>query len=137
MKTLDMQVIRQLNLFEKICRVRTNNCFLYNNFLVFAVPSFQVSKAIGEEGRNIKKLVEILGKKVKVVALPNGERGVKEFVLSIIHPLTFKDLKIEETRVVIEAGKKNKAALIGRGRRRETELSEILKFYFQKGLKIV
>ncbi|MFH1307648.1 MAG: hypothetical protein ABIH72_02245 [archaeon] len=137
MKTLDMKFIRYLNLFEKICKVRTKNCFEYNNFIFFAVQPFEVSKAIGEEGRNIRKVAEILGKRAKIVTLPRDENDIKNFILSIINPLNFKDLKLEVNEIIIEGGKKNKAALIGRGRRREAELNDVVKHYFNKSLKIV
>ena len=132
-----MQFIRYLNLFEKICKVRTKNCFPYNNFIVFAVQPYEISKSIGEDGKNIKKIVEILGKKVKVVGLPHGEENAREFISAIISPFTFKDFKVEEKEMIIEAGKKNKAALIGRGKTRLAELSEVVKQYFNKELRIV
>ena len=52
-KTLDMQFIRYVNLFEKITNIRTNHCFEYNNAIVFAVPRIFVSKAIGKDNQNL------------------------------------------------------------------------------------
>ena len=65
--TINMQDMRYLNLFEKMTRVRTRYCFKYNEFIVFCVPKHLVSAAIGEGGANVKRMSEILRKKIKVI----------------------------------------------------------------------
>jgi len=137
--TINMQDMRYLNLFEKITRVRTRFCFKYNEFIIFAVPEQLISKAIGEGGKNVKKLNEILNKKIKIVASPEGEEkeGVKDFIEAVVSPVKFKDLEIKEGEIIISAGKQSKAALIGRNKRRLLELQEIIKDFFKKDLRIV
>jgi len=78
MKTIDMQDMRYLNLFGKITQVTTRHCLKYNNMLIFCVPKSMVSKSIGEGGKNIRKMNEILRKRIKVVAEPTGEEGMKK-----------------------------------------------------------
>lgn len=133
-KTLDMKFIRYLNLFEKITRISVQHCFSYNSVIIFVVPEGIISRAIGEGGKNIKKLSEILGKKTKIVALPLGKqkRDIEKFILAIVHPIKFKDIEIdeEEKKVVINAGRQCKAALIGRNRSRMNEMQNILDEYF-------
>ena len=58
--TIDMQDIRYLNLFNKITRVSTRFCFKYNEMIIFCVPKQLISKALGERGKNIKQINEIL-----------------------------------------------------------------------------
>jgi len=135
MKTLDMRFIRYLNLFERVTRVRTKNCFEYNNAIVFAVHPSLVSKAIGEQGRNIKQLNEILGKKIKVISLPC--RNVYDFISQVVDPIKFKSLDVQENEVIINAGRQSKAALIGRNKTRLEELNNVVKEYFNKEVKIV
>lgn len=130
-----MQFMRYLNLFEKISGVRTKNCFLYSQTLIFCVPSILVAKAIGEGGKNIKKLSEILGKKIKVISFPSN--NVYEFVCKIIEPLKFKSLEVGEKEIIINAGRQSKAALIGRNRARLSELNDILKAYYGKEARVV
>ena len=74
-KTFDMQFIRYINLFGRITRVEAKHCFSYNNMLVFAVPQFAIERAIGRDNSNLKKLSNILGKRVRVVSEPR-ERGI-------------------------------------------------------------
>ena len=65
--TLNMQDIRYLNLFNKITRVSTRFCFKYNEAIIFCVPKQLVSKAVGEGGRNVKHISEILKRKIKII----------------------------------------------------------------------
>lgn len=135
MKTLDMQFIRYLNLFEKITRVRTKNCFSYNNAIIFGVPYMQVSRAIGQNGENIKQMSEILGRKIKVIAFP--ARNIHEMISRIVEPVRFKNLEVKNNEVIITAGRESKASLIGRNRARLEELNNIVKEYYGKDVRII
>lgn len=130
-----MKFIRYLNLFEKLTRVRTKNCFIYNNIIIFGVPSSLVSRAIGEHGKNIKQMNEILGRKIKVISFPCN--SIYEFVCKIIEPLKFKSLEMNDKEVIINAGRQSKAALIGRNKTRLIELNNIIKEYFGKEVRII
>ncbi len=135
-KTINMQDMRYLNLFDNITKVRTKHCFKYNEFIIFAVPKPLVRKAVGEEGRNIRRISEILRKKIRVVPIPTNN-DPKEFIQAIINPIQFKEIQITPEEVVITAGSQSKAAMIGRNRRRLLEMQKIIKDYFNKDLKIV
>lgn len=135
--TINMQDMRYLNLFGRITQVNTRFCFWYNNHIVFSVPTKLVSKAIGEGGKNVKKINEILEKKVKVVASPNGIQDAKKFIETVISPTKFKELEITDNEIIITAGSQNKAALLGRNKRRFLELQKIIKNFFGKDLRII
>ena len=134
---IDMQDLRYLKLFSKITRVNTRYFFMYNNMLVFFVPKNLVQKSMGEKAKNLKKMSEILKKRIRVVALPNNLKDLKGFIEAIIHPLTFQGLEIKENEIILSAGKMSKAALIGREKRRLKEMQKIIKFFFKKDFKIV
>jgi len=133
--TIDMQDMRYLNLFERIMKVRTRYCFKYNEAIVFCVPKQLVSKAIGENGRNIRKMSETLGKRIKVVAAPEGLRDADHFLRAVISPTTFKNLEVRDNEIVVNGGD-NKAALIGRNKRRLLEMQKIVKDFFGKEFRI-
>jgi|SRR3989344_6232566 len=130
--TIDMQAMRYINLFSKISKVPTMNCFSYNNKLIFAVPKSKVSIAIGRNAENVKKLSTILRKNIRVIAMPekNNFEAIGKFIESIVDPVEFTRVDVHNGSVVITAGRQSKAALIGRNRIREKELSNILKDSF-------
>ena len=134
--TIDMQNMRYLNLFEKIMHVRTRFCFSYNENIVFCVPKILMAKAIGEKGKNIKKMSQILGKKIKVVIAPQGISDVDIFIKAVISPVTFKKLEVRDNEIIVTGGT-NKAALIGRNKRRLFEMQKVVKDFFRKDFRVV
>jgi NusA-like KH domain protein len=129
---IDMRLMRYINLFSRVSKVSTTNCFIYNNQIIFAVPRDKVSQAIGKDASNVRKLRDILGKKIKIVVMPDRENKeeIVKFIGDVVEPIEFNKIEVKEDSVVINAGRQSKAALIGRNRTREKELSDILKNNF-------
>jgi len=129
-KVLDMKLIRYANLFNNVTRIRTNHCFIYNNTIVFAVPRELVTRAIGPNNRNLRRLSEITNMRIKIVAVPSGKEGIEHFVSVITYPVKFKGIEIKGNEAIISAGSQSKASLIGRGKVRLNEMQDILEQYF-------
>lgn len=127
---INMQVMRYINLFERVTGVSTRHCFVYNNNLIFAVPKTKIFVAVGKAGQNMKKIAEILRRKIKVIAIPEGKLFVEKFISDIVEPVTFNKVDMKNSEIIINAGRQSKAALIGRNRAREKELEDILKSFF-------
>jgi transcription antitermination factor NusA-like protein len=104
--------------------------------IVFSVPKPMLSKAVGREGANVKRISSILKKRVRIVASPNGEEDIKKFIEAIVSPVTFNELEVKDNEVILTAGSQTKAALIGRNKRRLLEMKKIIKDYFRKEFKI-
>jgi transcription antitermination factor NusA-like protein len=134
--TIDMQDMRYLNLFEKIMRVRTRFCFRYNDNIIFCVPKTLMAKAIGEGGKNIKKMSGILDKKIKVVVAPKGIGDVNLFIKAVVSPVTFRNIEVKDNEIIVTGGT-NKAALIGRNKRRLFEMQKVVKDFFGKDFRVV
>ena len=135
--TIDMQDMMYLNLFTNITRVRTPHCFKYNETIFFCVPKNLVSKAIGEGGKNTKRMNNILNKKIKIIPLPRDLGDLKNFVKNIVDPVIFKDIQTKDNQVTLTASTQSKAALIGRNKRRLMEMQSIIKDFFGKEFRIV
>jgi NusA-like KH domain protein len=131
--TINMKEMRHLNLFSKITRISTINCFSYNDQIIFAVPKSKVSVAIGKDAVNVRRLRGILRKKIRVIEMPAREdvEGIGKFIKAIVSPVEFTKVDVNNNSVVITAGRQSKALLIGRKRVREKELSDILKDAFR------
>mgnify|MGYP006295846155 CR=1 FL=1 len=137
--TIDMQDIRNLNLFSKITHVNTRFSFNYNNTIYFCVPKESLKKALGKNAENVKKISRIMGKRVKIIPSPENKEPeeIKKFINKIISPVTAKEIKVSEDEIIIDAGRESKAALIGRNKRRLNEMEQIVANYFGKGFKII
>ena len=135
--TIDMQDMRYLNLFSRITRINTRFCFKYNEIIFFCVPRELLSKAIGEKANNIKQLNEVLRKRIRIIACPEGIQSIKSFIQSIVNPVTFKDIEVKDNEVILTAGGQSKASLLGRNKRRLLEMQQIVSNYFQKEFRIV
>ena len=137
MATIDMQAMRYINLLDKASRVKTRKCFLYNNNIIFAVPRAFMSQAIGPDAANIRFIQDQIGKRIRIIEEAQGPEDAERFVSAIVAPVTFKSLEVKEGMFVLAAGPQSKAALIGRNRRREDELRQIVKDTFSMDLKVV
>ncbi|MCW8965273.1 MAG: hypothetical protein OQK82_01100 [Candidatus Pacearchaeota archaeon] len=135
--TISMQDMRYMNLFGRITKISTRFCFKYNEIIYFCVPKKLLSRAIGEKGANIKKMSEVLKKRIRIIACPKGIEDIKSFIEAIVNPVTFKELEVKEDEVILTAGPQSKAALLGRNKRRLLEMQGIVKDYFGKEFKIV
>lgn len=136
-KVIDMQLMRYINLFERISGVSTTDCFNYGNTLFFAIPKSKMNRALGPRGSNIKKLSDTLRRKIKLIEMPSSDEGIKKFIENLISPIEVTNIELKEGELVISAPMQSRAMLIGRNRVREDELKEILNKLFKiKSLKI-
>ena len=135
--TINMQDMRYLNLFGKVTKIATRFCFMYNETIVFCVPKQLVPRAIGPEGKNVKQISTILGKKIKIIPIPKNEQHLKPFIGAIVSPVTFKEVEISGNEVILTAGNQSKAALLGRNKRRLIEMQKIIADFFGKEFKII
>jgi len=142
-KTIDMQVMRYINLFERISRVSTTNCFVYNNTIYFAVPKSKVMVAVGKNGENVKQLSDVLRRKIRIVAQPSENMdkvlALKKFIGDVVSPVEFTSLEMNSDGILVLSGEREaKAMLIGRDRSKEKELAEVLEMNFGvKEFKII
>lgn len=133
-----MQTMRYINLLDRASHVKTRNCFIYNNTIIFAVPRSKMSKAIGIDAGNIKKLQDKLGKRVRIVREPEGVEDMGRFISDIVIPAKFKSIEVRDGTLLITAGSvQNKATLMGRNKKRMEELGKIVRAIFNLGLRIV
>ena len=136
--TIDMQDIMHLNLFSQITKIDTRFCAKYNNAIIFCVPKSLLARAVGEQGKNLRRLSETFGKKIRIIPIPRGLNDARGFIQTLVKPVMFKDFEIKGNEIIITAGNiQNKAALIGRDKRRLIELEKITKDFFGKDLKII
>ncbi len=127
---LDIKKIQYINLFEKTTRIKAKYCFDYDPIMVFIVPRLFIAKAIGEKAINVNRLSKILNKRVRIVADPSGIHDLENFIKVLTFPNKPKRIFLKDKNLTIFSAPKTKAILIGRGKIRLKELSEVLKRFF-------
>src|SRR3989338_11180486 len=138
MSVIDMQTMRYINLLDRASSVKTSNCFVYNNTIIYAVPRAFVSRAVGPAASNIRAIQEQLGKKVRVVADSEGLQDADRFIKDVVAPVSYKEIVIANGEITITAGNiQSKASLIGRNIRRYEELKKIVQQMFGLDLRII
>jgi transcription antitermination factor NusA-like protein len=105
--------------------------------LMFCVPKSKIPQALGKNGENLKKISEIVKKRIRILPQPRGIEDIEQFIKAIINPVTFNNLEMKEDEIIINAGQQNKAALLGRNKRRLAEMQRIIKDFFGKNYKII
>lgn len=136
-KTISMQDMRHLNLFNKVTKLRTDSCFSYNDTLMYCVPKSKVQQALGKSNENLRKISEIVKKRVRIIPMPRGEEDIESFVKAVIAPVQFNSIEVKEDEVVVNAGAQSKAALLGRNKRRLLEMQKIISDFFKKNYRVI
>lgn len=135
--TIDMKDMMHLKLFSKVTGIDTRFCFNYNETIFFCVPKNLLSRAIGEGARNVRRINEIVHKKIRILPNPRGIEDAKNFIEAIVRPVTFKEIQITDNEMILNAGSQSKAALIGRNKRRLLEMQQIVADYFKRDFRII
>lgn len=132
----DNKLMSYLILFENLMNVKAKDAFIKDELVYFVVAKPELGKVIGVSGVKIKKLQDVLKKRVRII--PYTE-NLEEFVKDLIYP--FEVEKIENKDGVIEIHSKyakTKGLLIGRERRNLLNLKEIISRYFTiKDVKVL
>lgn len=125
---LDLKLIQTISLFERITRARVKDCIDQSNSFVFIVYPGEMAKAIGPQGKNVKKLEQMLKKKIRIMEY-NDE--LLTFVKNVISPLKAEGIIEEEGIVTITpTDSRSRGLLIGREAVHLRAFEAIVKRYF-------
>lgn len=123
----DADIIRCMSLFESVTRAKLKDC-ISNNRLIFIVHENEIGKAIGRNGLNIRKIENMLMKKIRIVEF---SPDVIQFVRNMAYPLDVKDIRAENGIITITGGDtRTKALLFGRDSRNLENMKNTVKRYF-------
>ncbi len=130
--TLNIESIQYINLLRFMTGVGASDCFEYNFSLIFVISPNLVKIALNNNGEKIKLLSEKIRKNVKIVSMPQNKSNaeMEKFILSVVFPLKFKRIIVNNGEMIINASPEIKAKLIGRNSARLNELEGIVKKYF-------
>lgn len=125
----DNETIKVMSLFGAITRTKLKDYFQdVNGMAVFIVEKFELGKAVGKKGANVKLLEKKLNRKIKIVEFSSD---VLQFVKNYVFPLKVKDVTQEEKTIVMESpDSKTRGLLIGRAAGNLRNLEKITQRYF-------
>lgn len=127
-KKYDLDLMRHMNLFETVSKIRPKDCFTDNIATYFFVKKGSAKIAIGKQGINIKKIETALNKKVKVIEYAdNPEELIKNYLFAI------KPLFVKKTNNVIEIKfkfAKQRRYLLDNSQLRMKELLKLTQYYW-------
>ena len=131
----DSDLIKLITLFESMSGAKVKDC-IANEKLIFIVEENEMGRAIGKNGVTIKRLENILKKKIRLFEFSSD---VLQFVRNLAYPIELQDIKEENDIITISIKSTSaKAMLIGRERQNINHLSNIVKRYFDiKEIKII
>ncbi len=123
----DINLIKFISLFETLTRAKVKDC-IYSEQLIFVVKPGEIAKAIGKKAVNIKKIENILKRKIKIVEFNDD---VVIFVKNLIAPLKAEKITKEDNVITIsDVNNQTKAKLIGRESKNLKEYKKIVSRYF-------
>ena len=132
----DFSLIKFISMFESATGAAVKDCFMQNDKIMFIVQENQIGKALGKGGANIKKLENMLKKKIRIAEF---NPDAVQFVQNIIYPIKPKDITEEDGIITITPNdSKTRGYLIGRAAANLRNYEEIVKRYFEiREIKVV
>ncbi len=121
-KSFDMQTIGLINTFEKNTKVSVLDCIFDEKNIYFLVEFGKAGKAIGKNGKNIKKMQNSLKKQIKVFEY---NKKPKKFIENMI-PNSSVEIK-DSAKASVKIDPKEKGKIIGRMGCNINKIRELLK----------
>ncbi len=122
------QIINYITLFEDLTKAKIKDCLSNDRGIIFVVYSGEISKAIGKNGINVKRMGNLIKKNIKIVEF---NEDIIKFVRNYIYPIDVKEINFNDSKLIIMVkDKKSKALLMGRDSKNLLELKDILRRYF-------
>ena len=131
----DIDLMKIMQLFESLTHAKLKDC-ISGEQLTFIVEENEIGKAIGKGGSNVRRLEELLKRKIKIVEF---NPGITQFIRNFIMPLHVQDINEENSLITITGpDTKTKGLLIGRERKNIDNLKAVVKRYFEvEDIKVI
>jgi len=125
----DINLMKFMSLFENMTRAELKDCFIdKNDNVVFVVRENQIAKAIGKHGANVKRLKQLLNRKIKIVEFNSN---LIQFIKNLVYPLSIKEIRDDDGIVVLVGNDtKTRGLLIGREAQNLRSLESTVRRYF-------
>ncbi|MBC8494533.1 NusA-like transcription termination signal-binding factor, partial [archaeon] len=124
----DTDLIRQINLFEKITGTQVKEFFTFKDKPTYMVQPGQLTKALGKNKANLLKLEKLFQRPIRIIEF---NEDMLNFIINLIAPLKVVKITDEEDIVtIVGPDTKTKGLMIGSKAKNLRETEEIVKKYF-------
>jgi len=129
-----MQIIGLINVFEKSTGAKVKDCFNEGDVLVFVVQQKELRKALEGHGEKIRRLSNIMKKRIKVIEF---NEDIVKFVLNLLYPMR-PEVELVDGQLVIK-GKdaKEKGQIFGREKTNLRRIQGLVTKYFKVEIKVI
>jgi len=93
---LTTKEVQYLSLFGSVTGAFSKDCIVGRRTVIFVVGEGDMGQAIGKGGKNVKKLEEILGKKVELVEYSSDPA---QFIRNVFSPANVEKVKDAKVRL--------------------------------------
>src|SRR3989338_5999077 len=119
--------MQYISIFESLTAANVKDCIV-NEQMLFIVNENDMGKAIGKQGSNVKRIENLVKKKIRLVEFNDD---VVQFVQNLIYPIKAKEIKEEIGIVNIYCNDiKSKGMLIVRDRHNINFVNGVVKRHF-------
>ena len=134
--TYDNKLIQYMSLFENLTNSKVKDAYLKEKSITFVVEKGDAWKAIGKNGSKIKKIQDLVKKKIKIIEFDDR---IEKFSENLIKPIEVENIEFINGNLEIKPKDSGtKGLLIGRESKNLREIEEILSRYFKlKSVKIL
>jgi N utilization substance protein A len=134
----DMSLMKTMSLFETLTRTELKDCIIdKNSMLLFVVDEANMSRAIGREGANVKKIEGLLNRKIKILGYTPD---LLQFVKNVLYPLRVNGVMEQDGIITIDGSdSRTKGLLIGKNSQNLKNNLSIIQRYFDqvKEIKVI
>ena len=127
--------MRYIALFESITGATAKDCVVDEdlNRVIFVVKEGDVGTAIGRQGKNIRLLERMTGKKHEII---EHSENPAQFIKNALRPAQVQEIRITErpdgkTIAVVSVNPRDKGVAIGKNGRNAERIRFLAKRYFQ------
>ena len=123
----DINLMKFISLFETLTRAKVKDC-IEGDPLIFVVKKGEIGKAIGKKGANIRKVENLIKRKIKIIEF---DEDIIVFVSNIIAPVKAEEITKKDNIIVIkDSDPKTKGKIIGRDSQNRKFCRKIVSRYF-------
>ncbi len=128
-RVYNAQDLKVMSLFEKIAGTKLKDYFTdENNLMTFVVEDNLVGKAIGKQASNVRKLEDMLKRKIKILGF---NQDPKKFLKNLLYPLQV-EVEGDDVLIIKAQDSKTKAFAIGRNQSNIKNNLDIMNKYFKE-----